>query len=64
MQHEYDHLNGTLYVDRLDERQSKRRGRRSSAAVGGRPGHSWHPGVDPDPFGHGEDDDADKAEVR
>ena len=60
MQHEYDHLNGTLYVDRLDERQSKKARKAVKRSGWGRPGHSWHPGVDPDPFGHGEDDDADE----
>ncbi len=56
MQHEYDHLNGTLYVDRLDERQSKKARKAVKRAGWGRPGHSWLPGVDEDPFGHDEDD--------
>ena len=48
MQHEYDHLNGTLYVDRLDERQSKKARKAVKRSGWGRPGHS-HPGVDPTP---------------
>jgi peptide deformylase len=58
MQHEYDHLNGTLYVDRLDERQGKKARKAVKRNGWGRPGHSWLPGVDEDPFGHDEDDDA------
>jgi peptide deformylase len=52
MQHEYDHLNGTLYVDRLDDRQGKRARKAIKAKGWGEPGHTWMPGVDPDPFGH------------
>ena len=52
MQHEYDHLDGKLYVDRLDARQS-RKARKSVKNHGwGVPGLTWMPGVDPDPFGH------------
>jgi peptide deformylase len=54
MQHEYDHLNGTLYVDRLDDRQSKKARKAVKANGWGKPGHSWMPGVDRDPFGHDE----------
>jgi diacylglycerol kinase family enzyme len=56
MQHEYDHLNGTLYVDRLDERQSKKARKAVKRNGWGKPGSSWLPGVDKDPFGHGEDE--------
>ncbi len=59
MQHEYDHLNGTLYVDRLDERQSKKARKTIRKNGWGKPGHTWMPGVDEDPFGHGGDDDGD-----
>lgn len=52
MQHEYDHLNGTLYIDRLDERQGKKARKVIKRNGWGRPGHSWLPGVDEDPFGH------------
>ncbi|HEU5144775.1 MAG TPA: peptide deformylase [Dermatophilaceae bacterium] len=54
MQHEYDHLNGTLYVDRLDDRQGKKARKAIRAQGWGKPGHTWMPGVDPDPFGHDE----------
>ncbi|AJT41176.1 peptide deformylase [Psychromicrobium lacuslunae] len=52
MQHEYDHLDGKLYVDKLVDRY-KRKARRVAKEHGwGVPGLSWMPGVDPDPFGH------------
>ncbi len=56
MQHEFDHLNGKLYVDRLDERQAKKARRAIRAQGWGKPGMGWLPGVDPDPFGHDEVD--------
>lgn len=52
MQHEYDHLQGTLYVDRLDRRWSKKWKKEQAANGYNAPGQSWMPGVDPDPFGH------------
>ena len=52
MQHEYDHLQGTLYVDRLDKRWSKKWKSAQAAHGYNEPGRSWMPGVDPDPFGH------------
>ncbi|MGL4745109.1 MAG: peptide deformylase [Dermatophilaceae bacterium] len=52
LQHEYDHLNGFLYVDRLDTRWSKRARRAVKANGWGVPGLTWQPGVDRDPFGH------------
>lgn len=55
MQHEYDHLNGTLYIDRLDDRQSKKARKAVKRNGWGKPGGTWLPGVDPDPFGHDED---------
>lgn len=61
MQHEYDHLNGTLYVDRLDDRQAKKARKAVKRNGWGKPGFSWLPGVDPDPFGH--DDEADAGEA-
>lgn len=59
MQHEFDHLNGKLYVDRLDERWSKKARKTIKKNGWGRPGQSWMPGVDRDPFGH---DDLDGPE--
>ena len=44
--HEFDHLQGTLYVDRLPWRL-KRRARKELREEGwGKPGESWLPGVD------------------
>jgi peptide deformylase len=61
MQHEYDHLNGFLYVDRLDEKWFRRARKAVREHGWGTPGHSWLPGVDPDPFGHDDpDDDAEE----
>lgn len=52
LQHETDHLDGFLYLDRLVGR-NKRASKRTLRSHGwGVPGHSWMPGVDPDPFGH------------
>ncbi|WP_270887672.1 peptide deformylase [Pedococcus sp. 5OH_020] len=59
MQHEYDHLNGFLYVDRLNERWSKKARKAIKQHGWGKPGHSWMPGVDPDPFGHDSPDEHD-----
>lgn len=52
MQHEYDHLDGKLYVDRLPDRYQRKVRRISKGHGWGVPGLSWMPGVDPDPFGH------------
>ncbi|MFI5085227.1 MAG: peptide deformylase [Actinomycetales bacterium] len=52
MQHEYDHLDGKLYVDRLNSRFSKKARRAAKNHGWGVPGLSWLPGVDEDPFGH------------
>jgi peptide deformylase len=52
LQHEADHLDGLLYLDRLIGR-NKRAAKRAVRDEGwGVPGLSWMPGVDPDPFGH------------
>lgn len=56
MQHEYDHLNGFLYVDRLGERWQKKARKAVKAEGWGVPGHSWMPGEDRDPFGHDDDE--------
>jgi len=64
MQHEYDHLNGTLYIDRLDDRQSKKARKAVKRNGWGKPGGTWMPGVDPDPFGHDEDVDHDHEHDR
>lgn len=57
MQHEYDHLNGMLYVDRLDKSWANKARRAMKESGFGVPGLTWMPGVDPDPFGHGDVDD-------
>lgn len=59
MQHEYDHLNGFLYVDRLNERWAKKAKKAVKRNGWGTPGHTWMPGVDRDPFGHDDADDTD-----
>ncbi|MCQ1947305.1 MULTISPECIES: peptide deformylase [unclassified Arthrobacter] len=52
LQHEYDHLDGKLYVDRLTDRWSRKARKVMKAQGWTVPGHTWMPGVDPDPFGH------------
>ena len=59
LQHEYDHLDGYLYVNRLQDRYAKRWKKVLKREGWNVPGRSWLPGSDPDPFGH--DDDADVA---
>jgi peptide deformylase len=52
LQHETDHLDGYVYLDRLVGR-NRRAAKRAVREHGwGAPGHSWLPGADPDPFGH------------
>ncbi|CEA08384.1 Peptide deformylase [Arthrobacter saudimassiliensis] len=52
MQHEYDHLDGMVYVDRLTERWARAAKKAVRANGWNVPGLTWMPGVDPDPFGH------------
>lgn len=47
-QHEYDHLDGILYIDRLGESDRKLVYRISKKAGWGAPGRTWMPGVDYD----------------
>lgn len=56
LQHEYDHLDGYLYVNRLNERYAKRWKKIVKREGWKTAGNSWLPGVDPDPFGHDEED--------
>lgn len=56
MQHEHDHLDGILYVNRLDQRWSRRWRKTLKSEGWNVPGHSWMPGEDQDPFGHDEPD--------
>lgn len=57
MQHEYDHLQGFLYVDRLLPKWQKKAKKAVRAEGWGVPGSTWMPGVDRDPFGHDDTDD-------
>ncbi|GGG70252.1 peptide deformylase [Kocuria dechangensis] len=52
MQHEYDHLDGKLYVDRLNDKWGRKARKAVKAEGWGRDESSWMPGVDEDPFGH------------
>ncbi|MBW9108542.1 peptide deformylase [Microbacterium ureisolvens] len=46
MQHEFDHLDGILYVDRLDDGDWKTVQKIARKRGWGRPGSSWTPGID------------------
>lgn len=46
MQHEFDHLDGILYVDRLGDGDWKTAQRIAKKRGWGRPGKHWTPGVD------------------
>ena len=61
LQHEYDHLNGFLYVDRLSGRWAKKARKVIKANGWGVPGLTWEPGVDRDPFGHDEQEHVEGA---
>ena len=45
-QHEYDHLDGVLYADRLEHKHSKDVAKVIRKKSWGAPGQSWMPGVD------------------
>lgn len=61
MQHEFDHLNATLYINRLNTRWAKRWKKELRKQGWTTAGNTWMPGADEDPFGHDEDsiDEAD-----
>jgi peptide deformylase len=46
MQHEFDHLNGLLYVDRLDHAEKKRADKARKSNGWGKAGNTWMPGID------------------
>lgn len=46
MQHEFDHLNGLLYVDRLAHSEKKQADKARKHNGWGKPGKTWMPGVD------------------
>lgn len=52
LQHEADHLDGLLYLDRLIGRHARAAKKMVKARGWTGPGHRWIPGTDPDPFGH------------
>ncbi|MFC9354830.1 peptide deformylase [Arthrobacter sp. NPDC057013] len=52
IQHEFDHLDGKLYVNRLIDRYARKAMKQAKKSGWGVPGLTWMPGVDPDPFGH------------
>jgi len=60
LQHESDHLDGRVYLDRLARRESRNARRAIRENGWGVSGLSWLPGQDRDPFGH-DDDDSDEA---
>ncbi|WP_029068654.1 peptide deformylase [Jonesia quinghaiensis] len=59
LQHEFDHLDGFLYVDRLKGKDASEARALSKEFGWGVPGLTWMPGVDRDPFGHDDIDDDD-----
>ena len=46
LQHEYDHLDGVLYIDRLDDSDWKTVQKLARKRGWGKPGAAWMPGVD------------------
>ncbi len=52
LQHETDHLDGLLYLDRLIGRHARAARKMVKANGWGVPGNFWLPGSVPDPFGH------------
>jgi len=46
MQHEFDHLLGYLYIDRLAHEEAKQADKVRKRRGWGKPGNSWMPGVD------------------
>lgn len=46
LQHEYDHLEGILYIDRLDFLQQRKALKEIAKQGWGKPGNTWLPGVD------------------
>ncbi len=58
LQHETDHLDGRVYLDRLARRESRGARRAVRENGWGVSGLTWMPGVDRDPFGHDDPDEA------
>jgi peptide deformylase len=57
LQHETDHLDGLLYLDRLVGRNARAAKKMLKRNGWGVPGLSWDPAVEPDPFADDEDED-------
>jgi peptide deformylase len=57
LQHETDHLDGLLYLDRLVGRHARAAKKMLKRNGWGVPGLSWDPAVEPDPFADEEDAD-------
>ena len=61
LQHEYDHLDGYLYINRLNGKWTRRWKKTLRREGWNVPGNTWLPGTDRDPFGHDDVEDADHA---
>ncbi|HTI28696.1 MAG TPA: peptide deformylase [Kutzneria sp.] len=57
LQHETDHLDGLLYLDRLVGRNARAAKKMLKRNGWGVPGLSWDPAVEPDPFADEDDDE-------
>ncbi|HEY0498894.1 MAG TPA: peptide deformylase [Kutzneria sp.] len=57
LQHETDHLDGLLYLDRLVGRNARAAKKMLKRNGWGVPGLSWDPAVEPDPFADDDDED-------
>jgi len=57
LQHESDHLDGLLYLDRLVGRNARAAKKMLKQNGWGVPGLSWDPAVEPDPFADEDDED-------
>lgn len=61
LQHEFDHLNATLYVNRLNPRWAKRWKKELRKQGWTTAGNTWMPGDDEDPFGHDDEDEENRS---
>jgi peptide deformylase len=59
LQHEIDHLDGFVYLDRLARRENRQARKAVRDHGWGGPGLAWMPGIDRDPFGHDDVDPED-----
>lgn len=60
LQHEYDHLDGKLYVNRLRDKWARRWKKTVRKEGWTSAGNTWLPGTDRDPFGHDDNNDSDE----